>query len=76
MLCSEQVFNAGHRIRVTVACTGLPLYETGGNGTDEEAGRVEVRALPSSAFAAAILSMTPKPHGSPTPFSCVCETTI
>ena len=45
MLRCEQVFNAGHRIRVTVACTGLPLYETGGNGTDEEAGRVEVRAL-------------------------------
>jgi predicted acyl esterase len=35
----SQIFAAGHRIRVTVSCTGLPLYETGGNGTDEGAGR-------------------------------------
>ena len=24
----SQVFNAGHRIRVTIACTGGPLWET------------------------------------------------
>eukprot|EP01047_Picozoa_sp_COSAG01_P047364 COSAG01_NODE_4517_length_4960_cov_3.538984_3_plen_163_part_00 len=28
----SQIFVAGHRIRVTVACTAMPLYETGGSG--------------------------------------------
>lgn len=35
----SQIFAAGHSIRVTVSCTGLPLYETGGNGSDTTAGR-------------------------------------
>ena len=35
----SQAFSPGHRIRVTVACTGMPLYETGGSG-NSGAGRV------------------------------------
>eukprot|EP01052_Picozoa_sp_SAG31_P037819 SAG31_NODE_4946_length_2843_cov_1.656341_2_plen_441_part_00 len=35
----SQIFNSGHQIRTTISCTGLPLYETGGNGTDENIGR-------------------------------------
>ena len=52
----SQNFNAGHRIRVTVSCTGLPLYETSGNGTDDSAGRVKHSVLHGAAQPSHVLA--------------------
>jgi predicted acyl esterase len=52
----SQNFNAGHRIRVTVSCTGLPLYETGGNGLDDSAGRSTHSVLHGAAQPSCVLA--------------------
>ena len=52
----SQIFAADHRIRVTISCTGLPLYETGGNGTDEAAGRATHTVLHSATYASHVLA--------------------
>ena len=44
-----QIFNAGHCIRVTVSCTGLPLYETAGSGHSPGGGPQHGDVTPGSA---------------------------
>eukprot|EP01043_Picozoa_sp_COSAG02_P057257 COSAG02_NODE_6919_length_3288_cov_10.744434_2_plen_156_part_00 len=44
-----QVFNAGHCIRITVSCTGLPLYETAGSGHSPGGGPQHGDVTPGTA---------------------------
>lgn len=41
---------------MTISCTGLPLYETGGNGSDELAGRVVHQLLHGGAAASHVIA--------------------
>jgi predicted acyl esterase len=43
----SQIFNAGHRIRVTVASTGAPLYEP-----NSQTGGVQTQEFPADAISA------------------------
>jgi predicted acyl esterase len=52
----SQIFNVGHRIRITVSCTGLPLYETGGNGSDAAAGRTVHQLLHGGEHASLVVA--------------------
>lgn len=53
----SQWFAAGHRIRVTVSCTGMPLFETGGSGTQDGTGpRVIHEVLHGGAQASHVLA--------------------
>jgi hypothetical protein len=44
-----QIFNAGPCIRVTVSCTGFPLYETAGSGHSPGGGPAHGDVAPGSA---------------------------
>jgi predicted acyl esterase len=52
----SQAFAPGHRIRVTVSCTGMPLYETGGSGNSDATGRVTHEVLHGGATPSYILT--------------------
>jgi len=63
----SQVFNAGHRIRVTIASSGAPLYEpnpqTGGPLTIEfpkDAVKAENTIYHNRTHASRIIASTPK----------------
>ena len=68
----SQLFAPGHRIRVTVSCTAMPLYETGGSGSSDGVGpRVLHEVLHGGAHASHVLAPVIPTEGMHAGAACV-----